>query len=268
MPVANVRTLAPSRNPILTMLKQNLLIGGPILALPTQEGAGATVSDISGCGNHGTITGATWVQLPSGLWVLHYNGTSHKVDIPYHDGLNQTIFSFCCWAIFDSFAAAYDMLAQQLGSWLFCTSQAGDGKGFLWLNPMCAEHHAYHHTIQSDTAVGILSTGVPYFVAFTWDSVNKDTIPTNTKVLVNGVDVTTIRLLTHVGFDIAAAIITLGRNGNNDRHVGQMWGHRYFPRLVSDAEWLEIYNREKGFMSIAGGIPVRLSQQRQLAVIR
>lgn len=36
--------------------------------------------DVSGKGNHGTITGATWVRLPSGLWVLNFDGVDDYVD--------------------------------------------------------------------------------------------------------------------------------------------------------------------------------------------
>lgn len=35
---------------------------------------GSTIYDRSGQGNNGTITGATWVRLPSGLWMLNFDG--------------------------------------------------------------------------------------------------------------------------------------------------------------------------------------------------
>lgn len=41
-----------------------------------QDPQSSTIKDLSGNGNNGTITGATWVRLPSGLWVLSHNGTS------------------------------------------------------------------------------------------------------------------------------------------------------------------------------------------------
>ena len=39
---------------------------------PGLEGGGTTLWDYSNNGNHGTITGATWVRLPSGLWSLGF----------------------------------------------------------------------------------------------------------------------------------------------------------------------------------------------------
>ena len=35
------------------------------------------LEDISRYKNHGTITGATWVRLPSGLWVLSFDGNDY-----------------------------------------------------------------------------------------------------------------------------------------------------------------------------------------------
>lgn len=45
-----------------------------VLYLPGYPYVGTTINDRSGNGNHGTITGATWVRLPSGLWVLNFDG--------------------------------------------------------------------------------------------------------------------------------------------------------------------------------------------------
>ncbi len=46
-----------------------------VLYLPGEGDAySATIRDISGNGNHGTITGATWDRLPSGLPILNCDG--------------------------------------------------------------------------------------------------------------------------------------------------------------------------------------------------
>src|SRR3954471_18390126 len=54
---------------------------GPVAAYGFNEGTGGTVSDSSGNGNSGTITGATWT--PSGKFgsALTFNGTSNLVTI-------------------------------------------------------------------------------------------------------------------------------------------------------------------------------------------
>lgn len=45
------------------------------------EPGAATLLDTSRYGNDGTITGATWTQLPSGLWYLLYDGTDDYTDL-------------------------------------------------------------------------------------------------------------------------------------------------------------------------------------------
>ncbi|MGQ9572597.1 MAG: LamG-like jellyroll fold domain-containing protein [Dehalococcoidia bacterium] len=53
----------------------------PRLWLPLHEGSGDVVHDQSGYGNDGTISGATWVQLSNGLWVLEFDSDDDRVLI-------------------------------------------------------------------------------------------------------------------------------------------------------------------------------------------
>ncbi len=53
---------------------------GVVLYYPGLNGGGTTVVDYSGKVNKGTITGATWVRLPSGLWCLSFDGTDDVVN--------------------------------------------------------------------------------------------------------------------------------------------------------------------------------------------
>ncbi len=53
---------------------------GCVLDLPGLPGAGNKIYDRSPYGNHGTITGAVWKRLPSGLWVLNFDGSDDRVD--------------------------------------------------------------------------------------------------------------------------------------------------------------------------------------------
>ncbi len=53
---------------------------GCVLDLPGVPGGGNKIYDRSPYGNHGTITGAVWKRLPSGLWVLDFDGNDDEVD--------------------------------------------------------------------------------------------------------------------------------------------------------------------------------------------
>ena len=67
-------------------------------------GSKLKIFDRSGKGNHGTITGAAWVRLPSGLWALDFNGTSGLITIAHTASLNFTAMSYMCWVNFTSLA--------------------------------------------------------------------------------------------------------------------------------------------------------------------
>ena len=49
----------------------------------------ATWADISRYKNHGTITGATWVRLPSRLWVLTLTDSANVITLPACSALNN-----------------------------------------------------------------------------------------------------------------------------------------------------------------------------------
>src|SRR3990167_10553439 len=40
--------------------------------------------------NHGTITGATWKRLPSGVWVMSFDGTDDNILLPTVSALDPT----------------------------------------------------------------------------------------------------------------------------------------------------------------------------------
>lgn len=69
------------------------------------QGRGATLYDRSRYANHGTIVGATWQRLPSGLYALRYNGTSHYTTVV--DSVSLRLLgdmTFVCWLNWSNWA--------------------------------------------------------------------------------------------------------------------------------------------------------------------
>jgi len=60
---------------------------GCVLYLPGLPGGGARLHHRSPHGNTGTIIGATWGKLPSGLWYLDFDGTDDYVNCGNHSSL-------------------------------------------------------------------------------------------------------------------------------------------------------------------------------------
>ena len=78
-----------------TLLDKEVLIFNPpqlgcVLSLTGLPGGGSKIYDRSPYGNIGTITGATWVRLPSGLWCLSFDGGDDYVDCGNANSLRIT----------------------------------------------------------------------------------------------------------------------------------------------------------------------------------
>lgn len=90
--------------------REDLVFGPPqlgcVLYLPGLPGGGSKTYDRSSYGNHGLITGATWVKLPSGLWCLSFDGTDDYVTTTTLP-INWTSddWSVLVWASLDSDAS-------------------------------------------------------------------------------------------------------------------------------------------------------------------
>jgi len=87
-----------------------------VLYLPFGEGEGNTVSDLSGYENHGTISGAVWKQLPSGIWILSYDGEDDYVDCGDDASLDVSVISMEVWVRFFSFPTdTHVMIIHRMG---------------------------------------------------------------------------------------------------------------------------------------------------------
>lgn len=90
-----------------TILDVDELVFGPpelgcVLYIPGLPGGGSKIYDRSPYVNIGTITGATWVRIPSGLWCLYFDGSDDEIDCGNDSSLNlTTTFSLCFWMIAD-----------------------------------------------------------------------------------------------------------------------------------------------------------------------
>jgi len=62
-----------------------------------------TIYDLSPYVNHGTINGATWVRLPSGLWSLNFDGGDDFISVANSASLLDftTVCTFLVWFYWD-----------------------------------------------------------------------------------------------------------------------------------------------------------------------
>ena len=75
-----------------------------------------TLYDRSRFQNNGAMTDVSWTQLPSGLWVMSYNGSSSLVDLGNADSLKlkDTNFTLMLW--FNPTTVGVDTTTQLFGT--------------------------------------------------------------------------------------------------------------------------------------------------------
>ncbi len=77
-----------------------------VLYLPGYPAQSDTIKDYSGQDNNGTITGATWVRLPSGLWVLSFDGTDDRIEVARDSSIEPAEFTLETWIRFNDLTSA------------------------------------------------------------------------------------------------------------------------------------------------------------------
>lgn len=148
---------------------------GCVLCLPGLPGGGSKICDRSPYGNHGTITGATWVRLPSGLWCLSFDGTDDYVATGYKASLNPTIaVSIELWVKAGSIAGYPYFNGRGYFTQGFNFSLS-DSKIYFWIKTTDG--------ILTVASVSTLNTDVFYHIVGTYDSAGGSN---NMKVYING----------------------------------------------------------------------------------
>ena len=136
-----------------------------VLCFPGIHGGGPTVFDYSPQQNHGTIYGAIWKRLPTGLWYLDYDGddyvTSARVGVPTVRADLTVQVVFRC----NASGATQTIAATMWGTdeeWLIRVG--ADNKLFAGIFHTAGDYHASVSGLGDD-----LDDNVWRLAAFTWN---------------------------------------------------------------------------------------------------
>lgn len=159
-------------------MKTTGIVLDPEVSVDLEPGV-VTLYDRSRFRNNGVFANVTWVQLPSGLWVMSFNGTNSSVDLTTNSIYNFTseLFTVEAWIYLD---AAWSAAA----SVLFKGNHGGDG-WFLSLgfgggtNLELATNHAPTWEYSYSTALNKSQW---------YHGVAVRTSTTNVDIYINGVD--------------------------------------------------------------------------------
>ena len=120
---------------------------GYILHLSGLPGSGSKIYDRSPYGNHGSITGATWVRTPGGLWCLSFDGSDDYVSIADARSLDlSTGNSMACWVALPVRAGSSPTLN------LICCKTSNYTCGLIRHEPAAGSHMIIYHADNYDAA--------------------------------------------------------------------------------------------------------------------
>lgn len=219
-----------------------------VLYYPGYPPNGSTIIDQSGSANTGTITGATWTRLGSGLWGLDFNGATGEIDLGTSTTLDlNTTAAWEVWANADDFAGAagnYNCIAGKATSWLLAVRTVSATNGYLYW----AGHDtlgAWHDSVRSESVVGEVIAG-------TWQhlvAIFEEGVVGTAKILINGVDVTAASS-DDPGRQTSAGSAYIARNIINSRWDGKLALPRFYNVCPSVGFFLNHFQREKHLFNI------------------
>lgn len=197
------------------------------------EGTGTTAGDTSGYGNHGTISGATWIGGVVGN-ALSFDGVDDVVVVPHHSVFNIQSFTIIAWVFPKDFVSqVYDII--------YIIDKGGTSTDYpTW----GLSYGGRTGKIRVDCANSAWWTTGAYLTLDTWQHLAATWDTTTVKVYVNGV--------------LKESSVFAGTNPYNTRKVGigmrdpatdprdqYHWGYidevAVYNRVLTDAEIAAAY---------------------------
>ena len=231
---------------LLDTLRHGTPTDGLVLYLPGLDYGNqytGTILDYSGRGNHGTITGATGIRLPSGLWALNFT----QADGNYVTVNNASSITFTTenWTLFfwiwrravNTQSYFFDKGVANTDGW-YCRIQAEN-----YMNCIINQAGANQQT---------KSTANPFAVQ-TWSLIAFTRSGTKGYWFVNGVDVTDVQpALTDPATNNRDLLIGIDQaKGWANSMGGYMWGQRLLSGVAHTAtQQLAIYQRERHLFGV------------------
>jgi cysteine-rich repeat protein len=150
-----------------------------LLELLFNEGKGTILNDSSGLQNNATISGASWVKLPTGKWVLSFNGTGNNASCNYSPSLDisgtKAKITLEAWVSLSQYKTGWWMGTEAMkwnpseidaggyGLYYFCCPPgevtgymdvSGVWKGFAYEQTVLETNHWYHVVYTYDGQYG------------------------------------------------------------------------------------------------------------------
>jgi hypothetical protein len=213
-----------------------------VLWLPGQDDArSARIRDRSGYKNHGTIYGATWERLPSGLWVNSFDGVDDSIVCPSLAATPGTSLTAMAWINSPGAISAYALVFHMI---------MGPTAKYAWLLIRTADNKFYTEvTLSNDTFFGGVQDAV--LPLNTWQQVvmSFDDADKRIHVWRNGQQVAQSAQAA-LGLHQTWGVVRWGGNAGVYWHKGRMALNRTWNRALSATEINGIYQSERHLFGV------------------
>ncbi len=208
--------------------------GNCVLCLTGLPGGSGKIYDRSPYGNTGSITGATWKQLPGGLWYLDYDGSDDYTDCGNGSSLGITgAITVIAWVNATAFSG-YPVVVFKTtdNSW-------SAGYGMWWGGDYMRFFINQYGTNQAK--ISFTATGEWHLFGGTYD---RNIAASQLNIYQDDGKVGTPDTCTDP-ITVGARNLQIGWDAGGSRWHGGIAGVRIYNRALSRLEFQNIYHREK-----------------------
>ncbi len=208
----------------------------PALFCPAIHGRGGSLLDRSKNANTGTIAGATWTRLPSGLWVLSFDGSNDQVTFAEAASLKPAQLTVIVW-IKHSVTTRYVI-----------------SKDYVSDNP------AFALDVQTNNIRWIIKYAASSYVAASgvntgdgvWHCIVGDYDLANLHIYVDNVLKATTVGGSAIDYNAAARSLRLGSLGGsaNFWFTGLIGMPQIYPAALADAERTRLFTRQRHLFGV------------------
>lgn len=216
-----------------------------LLDLPVREGVGAVIQDVADPHHPVTLVDTpTWTTLASGLGVLTLNGTSEYLqsvnastaDLGFTTG-DYSVGGWFYWQTGDDSQILAGRYELNVGGWEVYTYD--DANAYLTLR----HHHAGGTAARSACYSGGWTKDAWHFMGIS------RTGGGNAIMHRNGVALTTTGDLEDPEATTSDLLLGVRYTKDQNHHKGMLWRWRVWGRAVTAVEWLQMYERERGWFA-------------------
>ncbi len=212
-----------------------------VLYLPGYPGYGSRIKDRA-LGNDGTITGATWTRLPSGLWVLSFDGTDDYILVPNKPSLQITpAITYEFWVNQSVLKDYATFISNGLATAPYMTIRSVNGS----FQAIFASANGTESTKAGTTNIATVATW--FHLAITLDVSSGSGVSTLYR---NGVQNGT-QTTANMNSITMTTDYNIGRDNRNDGYLnGYMCGERIYNRVLSASEIANHYNQKRHLFGV------------------